>query len=45
MRPTNILRETVRLHKFTKKPLSYVHMDSKYGHLVSIPDSDTPENN
>ena len=32
-----------RLHQCTKKPLKYVHTNSNYGHLVSIPASDTQE--
>ena len=34
-----ILVDIVRLHKCTKTPPKYVHTNSEYGHLVSIPAS------
>ena len=38
-----LLRYIVHLHQRTKNPLNYVHSNSKYGHIVAIPDSDTQE--
>ena len=43
MRVATILGEIVRLHQRTKNMLKYVHTNSKYGHLVAIPDSCTQE--
>ena len=43
MRAANILGEIVRLHQHTKNPLKYVDTNSKYGHIVAIPASDTNE--
>ena len=43
MRAATILGDIVRLHLRTKNPLKYVHTNSKYGHLVAIPASDTHE--
>ena len=38
-----ILEDIVRLNQRTKNPLKYVHTNSKYGHIFSIPASDTQE--
>ena len=38
-----LLGDIFCLRQFTKNPLKHVHTNSKYGHLVSIPDSDTKE--
>ena len=43
MRATIILGEIVRPHQRTKNPPKYVHTNSKYGHLVAMPDSETQE--
>ena len=43
MRSATLLGEIFHLHQRTKNPLKYVHTNSKYGHLVAIPDSDTQE--
>ena len=43
MRAATLLGEIVRLHQRTKNPLKYVHKNSKCGHLVEIPSSDTQE--
>ena len=43
MRAAAFLGEVVRIHQCTKKLLKCVHTNSKYGHLVAIPDSDTQE--
>ena len=43
MRSATLLGEIVCLHQHTKNPLRYVHTNSKYGHLVAIPDSDNQE--
>ena len=39
MRASTLLGEIVRLHQRTKDPLKYVHTNSEYGNLVSIPAS------
>ena len=41
MRAAIPLVEIVRLHQHTKNPLKYVHTNSNYGHLSSMPSSDT----
>ena len=41
IRAATLLGDIVRLHQCTKIPLNYVHMNSRYEHLVEIPDSDT----
>ena len=43
MRAATLLEEIVCLHQLTKNMLKYVHKNSNYGHLVSIPASDTQE--
>ena len=43
IRAATLLGEVVRLHQRTKNLLKHVHTNSKYGHLVAIPDSDTQE--
>ena len=43
MRGATLLGEIFRLHKCTINPLKYVHINSKYGYLVSIPDYDNQE--
>ena len=41
MRAATILGEIICLHQRTKNPLKYVHKNSMYGHVVTIPYSDT----
>ena len=41
IRAATLLGEIVRLHQRTKNLLKHVHTNSKYGHLVAIPDYDT----
>ena len=36
-----LLGDIVRLHQRTKNQPKYVHTNSKYGHIFSIPSSDT----
>ena len=43
IRASTILGDIVHLHQRTKNPLKYVHKNSKYGHIVTIPDYDTQE--
>ena len=43
MRAAILMGEIFRLHQRTKNPLKYVHTNSNYGHLVSMPDSDTQD--
>ena len=43
MMTATLLGEIFRLHQHTKNPLKYAHKNSKYGHLVAIPASDTQE--
>ena len=43
MRAATLLGGIFCLHQCTKNPMKYVHTNSKYGHIVSIPDSDTQE--
>ena len=43
MRATILLGDIVRLHQCTKNTLNYVNKNSKYGHLVAIPDFDTQD--
>ena len=42
-RSATLLGYIVRLYQHTKNPLKYVHTNSKYGHIVAIPSSDTQE--
>ena len=39
MREATLLGDIFCLYTFTKTPLKYVHTDSRYGHLVTIPAS------
>ena len=41
MRSATLLGEIVLPHQRTKIPLKYVHTNSKYRHIVVIPDSNT----
>ena len=41
MRASTLLGEIVCPHQHTKHPLKYVQRNSKYGHIVAIPASDT----
>ena len=41
MRAATILGKIVHLHQNTKNTLKYVHTNSKYGDIISIPASDT----
>ena len=43
IRAAALLVDIVSLHQCTKNMLKYVHTNSKYGHLVTITDSDTQE--
>ena len=43
MRAATLLGEIVRLHQRTKNLLNYFHTDSKYVHLVAIPDPGTQD--
>ena len=43
LRASTLLGDIVLLRQFTKNTLKYVHTQSKYGHMVAIPDSDTQE--
>ena len=43
MKVATLLVDIVRLHQRTKNPLRYVQTNSKYGHIVAIPDYDAQE--
>ena len=43
MMAATLLGDIFRHYQCTKNPLKYVHTNSKYGHLVEIPDSETQE--
>ena len=43
IREATLLGDIFRLHQLTNNPLKYVNKNSKYGHIVVISDSDTPD--
>ena len=43
IRSAALLGEIARLRQRTRNTLKYVHTNSKFGHFVAIPDSDTQE--
>ena len=43
MRAATLLGDIFHLHQRTKKLLNYVHTNSKYGHFIAIPASETYE--
>ena len=43
MRADTILGDIVRRYQCTKNPLKYAKTNSRYGHFIGIPDSDTQE--